>query len=66
MSLVTKWIGWAPYFMALLRIVSAFMFILAGTSKLFAFPVGMPPDNATATFPTQIWIGGFLEVAGAG
>ena len=40
------------------------MFILAGTSKLFAFPVGMPPDGATAQPMTQIWVGGVLEAFG--
>ena len=45
-----------------LRIVAAAMFILAGASKLFAFPVGMPPNGQTATFGTQVWIGGVLEV----
>ena len=42
------------------------MFIFAGTSKLFAFPVGMPPDGATAQFMSQAWIGGALEVFGGG
>jgi putative oxidoreductase len=49
-----------------LRIVAAFIFVLSGTSKLFAFPVGMPPDGATAQPLTQIWIGGVLEVVGGG
>jgi putative oxidoreductase len=32
--------------------------------KLFAFPIGMPPNNAAATFMTQAWFGGVLEVGG--
>jgi putative oxidoreductase len=59
-----KWISWAPRLRSLLRIVAAFMFILAGTMKLFAFPVGMPPDNGTAQPMTQVWIGGVLEAFG--
>jgi putative oxidoreductase len=59
-----KWSSWAPQLRSLLRIVAAFMFILAGTSKLFAFPVGMPPDDATAQPLTQIWVGGVLEAFG--
>ncbi len=59
-----RWTSLAPHFHALLRIVAGFMFILAGTSKLFAFPVGMPPDNSTAEFGTQVWIGGVLEAFG--
>jgi len=64
MSVITKWISLAPYFQSLLRITAAFMFILAGTMKLFAFPMGMPPDNSTAVFMTQAWIGGMLETFG--
>jgi putative oxidoreductase len=63
-TLVAKWRASGPYLQAVLRIVAALMFMLAGTSKLFAFPVGMPPNGATATFPSQIWIGGALEVFG--
>ena len=64
MSRFSFWTSRAPEFHALLRIVAGFLFILAGTSKLFAFPVGMPPDDATATPFTQIWIGGVLETFG--
>ncbi len=64
MSLVESWKSATPQFLAGLRIVSAATFMLAGTSKLFAFPVGMPPDNATATPFTQVWVGGVLEVFG--
>lgn len=60
----TRWAGWAPYLLALLRIVAALMFVVAGTMKLFAYPVGMPPDGGTATPFTQIWIGGVLEAGG--
>jgi len=59
-----KWTSSAPQMLSVLRIVSAFIFITPGTSKLFAFPVGMPPDNSTAHVFTQMWIGGVLEVFG--
>jgi putative oxidoreductase len=65
-SVVTRWAALAPQFQALLRIVSASMFILFGTMKLFAFPVGMPPDNSTAPLLSQTGIGGLLEVVGGG
>ena len=58
------WTSWASELLSVLRIVAAAAFVLAGTSKLFAFPVGMPPNGGTAVFPSQIWIGGLLEVAG--
>jgi putative oxidoreductase len=65
MSLVSKWAGSAPELRSVLRIVAAFMFIQAGTMKLFAFPVGMPPDgHSTASLMTQVGIGGLLEFVG--
>ena len=63
-ALFAKWKAYGPTLHSLLRIVGAFMFILAGTSKLFAFPVGMPPDGSTAQPMTQVWIGGVLEAFG--
>ncbi len=44
--------------------VAAFMFVLAGTMKLFAFPVGMPPDGGTVKLVSQLGLGGVLEVFG--
>ena len=61
---VARWQSWAPQLRSLLRIVGAFMFIQPGTMKLFAFPIGMPPDNATAPLMSQMGIGGLLEVVG--
>jgi putative oxidoreductase len=63
-TLLDRWQGYAPQFKALLRIIAGFLFLLAGTGKLFAFPVGMPPDGGTAAMWSQIWIGGLLEVVG--
>jgi putative oxidoreductase len=40
------------------------MFVVASTMKVFAFPAGIPPDGAAAPFPSQVWLGGFLEVVG--
>jgi putative oxidoreductase len=55
---------WAPHARALLRVVSAFLFLFPGTMKLFAWPIGMPPNNASAALFTQAWFGGVLEVFG--
>jgi putative oxidoreductase len=63
-SLASKWSGWAPQLRSVLRIVAALIFVQAGTVKLFAFPIGMPPNGGTAVFPSQIWLGGFLEAVG--
>jgi putative oxidoreductase len=63
-NLVAKWSAWAPYLQSVLRIAAAFMFLQTGTVKLFAFPIGMPPNGGTATLMSQIGIGGVLEVFG--
>jgi putative oxidoreductase len=47
-----------------LRIVAAFMFMLSGTMKLFAFPVGVPPNGGTVKLLSQVGLGGFLEAFG--
>ena len=65
-NIIAKWKSWAPYLKSVLRIVAALTFITFGTLKLFAFPVGMPPDNSTAKFMTEAWIAGALEVFGGG
>ena len=63
-KLVSRWSAWAPQVRSLLRIAAALLFILPGTMKLLAFPTGMPPSGGTASFPSQIWIGGALELVG--
>ncbi len=64
MKILQTWVKAEEIFKSLLRIISAIIFILAGTSKLFAFPVGMPPNGATAQIFTQVGIGGVLETFG--
>lgn len=61
---VERWAAWAPRLLSVLRIVAAFLFIQAGTMKLFAFPVGMPPDGGTAKLFSQVGLGGVLEAFG--
>ncbi len=63
MALHTLWSTWAPQLRSLLRIVAAFMFILAGTSKLFAYPAAMP-GGGHAPYFSQIGLGGLLELVG--
>ena len=59
-----RWSSIAPYLLSTLRIVAGIMFMQAGTMKLFAFPIGMPPNNGTADLLTQVGIGGILETFG--
>jgi len=63
-NLTAKWSAGAPQLRSVLRMATALMFMLAGTSKLFAFPVGMPPHGGTAHAFSQLWVGGVLETFG--
>jgi putative oxidoreductase len=51
-----------PYFLSLLRIVAALLFLEHGTQKLFGFPAGQPYVG----FPkfSMLGIAGMLEVVG--
>ena len=59
-----RWISWAPQFRSILRIVCGLLFLPIGSMKLFAWPMGMPPNNATAPLLSQMGVGGVLEVVG--
>jgi putative oxidoreductase len=63
-SIVTSWANWAPRLRGVLRIGAGFMFMLAGTMKIFAFPAGVPLDGGTVPVMSQSWIGGWLEAIG--
>jgi len=63
-NLVSRWASWGPYLHSVLRIVAAGMFITYGTMKLFAVPIGVPPDGGTVALWSQAGIGGLLEVVG--
>jgi putative oxidoreductase len=65
-AVVATWRTWAPQLRSVLRIVAAFIFILSGTMKLFAFPAGVPPDGGTVPLVSQAGLGGLLEVLGGG
>jgi putative oxidoreductase len=66
LKLLANWAAWAPRLQGLLRIVAAFMFMLSGTMKLFAFPAGIPPDGGTVPLISQMGLGAILEVFGGG
>jgi putative oxidoreductase len=63
-NLIVKWTSWAPQLLSVLRIMAAFVFMQAGTMKLFAFPIGMPPDGGTAPLMSQVGLAGILETFG--
>ena len=64
LSLVAKWPAWAPRLLSLFRIMLAFIFLQAGTMKLVAFPIGMPPNGGTAPLWSEFWVAGVLETVG--
>ena len=64
MTILARWRAWAPYFLSLLRIMSAFLFFQAGSAKLFAFPGAVMPGGGTASVMTQAGFAGVLEVIG--
>jgi len=60
---VSRWSALAPQLLSLLRIVAAFMYVLAGTAKLF----GVPATHGTGghvPYLSQLGFGGALEVFG--
>jgi len=63
-NIFVMWQSCAPYLQSILRIVAALMFMMSGSMKLFAFPIGMPPNNAKAELMSLAGIGGILEVFG--
>ena len=63
-KLAAKWAAGTPYLQSVLRVVAAFMFMQAGTMKLFALPAGIPPDGGTVPLLSQMGLGGVLEVGG--
>ncbi|HEX7337339.1 MAG TPA: DoxX family protein [Gemmatimonadales bacterium] len=64
--LASRWRSWAPYLLSVLRIVSAFLFIQFGSTKLFGFPAEVMPGGGTAPLLSLAGIAGALEVVGGG
>ncbi len=63
-KIILKWVTLGPRLQSVLRIVAAIMFMLAGSTKLFAFPAGIPPNGGTVTLMSQLGLGATLEVFG--
>ncbi len=53
---------WSPYALAALRIVTALIFMLHGTQKLFGFPT--PPQSGMPPLFSLYGVGGILELVG--
>jgi len=63
-SLGGRWISWAPYFLSLLRIIAAFLFIQYGGAKILGWPAAVMPGGGTAPLASQAGIAGLLELGG--
>jgi putative oxidoreductase len=63
-SLTARWISWAPNLLSILRIVTAAMFMLYGTTKLFAIPAAVMPGGGTAPITSLAGVAGALELVG--
>jgi putative oxidoreductase len=63
-GVAARWRSWSPYFLSLLRIISAFLFIQVGTAKIFAFPGAVMPGGGTAPAWSLAWVAGVLEAFG--
>ena len=64
--LVGRWPAFAPCLLSVCRITAAFIFVLAGTVKLFAVPVGVTPQGGTVSLMSELGIAGILETFGGG
>ena len=62
--ITSKWTEWSPNVRSVLRIVVAFLFIQAGTVKLFAFPIGVPPNGGMVPLLSERGLAGILETFG--
>lgn len=64
MNVATWWKSRAPQLLSILRIICGLLYIPIGSMILFAWPMGMPPNNSTAPLLSQTGIGGLLEFVG--
>ena len=63
-SLGTRWHSLSPYLLSVLRIVTAFLSMLFGTAKWFAFPASIMPDGSTASLMSLAGAAAVLETVG--
>ena len=63
---MSRWRNVEPYLLSILRIVTAFLFMQYGASKLFAFPAPMAPDGKTVEVASLLGVAAMLELFGGG
>jgi putative oxidoreductase len=55
---------WSPVLLSVLRIIVAFLFILHGTTKWFAFPGAVMPGGGVASIGSLPWVAAVIETFG--
>ena len=63
-NITARWRSWAPYFLSILRIIAAALFVLYGTTKLFAWPAAVMPGGGTAPLASLAGVAGAMELVG--
>src|SRR6266404_591335 len=61
-GITARYRSWAPHFLSILRIISAFMQF--GSAKVLAFPAAVMPGGGTAPLASLPGIAGLLEMVG--
>jgi putative oxidoreductase len=62
-TIITKWQSYEPELRSVLRIMAGFMFMLAGTTKLFAWPTA-GHGGGPVELMSQMGLAGVLEFGG--
>jgi putative oxidoreductase len=63
-NFAAQWPVWHLRVRSVLRIVSALLFLMAGTTKLIAFPSGIPPHGGTVPLASELGVAALLETFG--
>jgi putative oxidoreductase len=63
-SLAGRWISLAPYFLSVLRIIAAFLFIQYGSTKILGWPAEVMPGGGTAPLASLAGAAGLIELIG--
>jgi len=64
MNLTARWRSWSLYFLSILRIIAAFLFVQYGSVKLFAFPGSLMPGGGAMPIRSLPGFAGCLELVG--
>jgi putative oxidoreductase len=64
MDISMRWRLWSPQLLSVLRIVAGFLFMQPGMMKLFAYPIGVPPEGGTVDLFSELGVAGVLETVG--